>query len=101
MTSRLIHVRGTILDEDMECSLQDLCRMCNIPAEIVLEMIDEGLIRPKGPEPLQWRFTAIEIRRVQTTLRLKRDLRINLPGCALVLDLLDELEELRCRNRRG
>jgi chaperone modulatory protein CbpM len=85
----------------MECSLHDLCRMCNIPAEIVHEMIDEGLIRPKGLEPMQWRFTAVEIRRVQTTLRLKRDLRINLPGCALVLDLLEELEELRRRSRLG
>lgn len=101
MTSRLILLSGTILDEDMEFSLRDLCSMCNIPAEIVHEMVDEGLISPKGPEPKQWRFTIIEIRRVQTTLRLKRDLRINLPGCALVLDLLEELEELRRRSRLG
>lgn len=100
MTSRLIYLSGTILDEDLECSLHDLCRICNIPAELVHEMIDEGLIRPKGLEPMQWRFTVVEIRRVQTTLRLKRDLRINLPGCALVLDLLEELEELR-RRRLG
>ena len=99
MTSTLIHMSGTILDEDMECSLYDLCRMCNIPAELVHEMIDEGLIRPRGSEPRQWRFTTIEIRRVQTTLRLQRDLRVNLPGCALVLDLLEELQELRRRNR--
>jgi chaperone modulatory protein CbpM len=99
MTSTLIHMSGTILDEDMQCGLYDLCRMCNIPAELVHEMIDEGLIRPRGSEPRQWRFTAIEIRRVQTTLRLQRDLRVNLPGCALVLDLLEELQELRRRNR--
>jgi chaperone modulatory protein CbpM len=99
MTSKRILISGTLLDEDLECSLHDLCRMCNISAEIVNEMIDEGLIQPHGVEPRQWRFTAIEIRRVQTTLRLQRDLRVNLPGCALVLDLLEELEELRCRNR--
>ena len=99
MTSKLIHISGTILDEDLECTLHDLCSMCNIPAEFVLEMIDEGLISPQGKEPGTWRFTAFEIRRVQTTLRLQRDLRVNLPGCALVLDLLEELEELRCRNR--
>lgn len=92
------HLSAIILDEDMECGLHDLCCMCNIPAEIVHEMIDEGLIRPIGSEPVQWRFTSIEIRRVQTTLRLQRDLRVNLPGCALVLDLLEELQELRRRN---
>lgn len=99
MTDTLIQISGTILDEDLECSLNDLCRMCNIPAEIVHDMIDEGLIQPRGNEPLKWRFTAIEIRKVQTTIRLQRDLRVNLPGCALVLDLLEELEKLRCRNR--
>jgi len=49
---------------------------------------------------MQWRFTYTEIRRVQTAVRLQRDLRINLPGCALALDLLDELEELRQLRRR-
>ncbi len=101
MTSKLIHISGTILDEDMECSLHELCVICNIPAELVHEMIDEGLIRPRGPEPMQWRFTAIEIRRVQTSLRLQRDLRVNLPGCALALDLLEELEEMKRRSRLG
>lgn len=99
MADTLIKIRGTILDEDLECSLHDLCRMCNIPAEMIHDMIDEGLIQPRGNEPLQWRFTAIEVRRVQTTLRLQRDLRVNLPGCALVLDLLDELEKLRILSR--
>lgn len=99
MTNTLIHISGTILDEDLECTLHDLCTMCNIPVEIVHDMIKEGLISPEGSEPMHWRFTAIEIRRVQTSLRLQRDLRINLPGCALVLDLLDEIEELRCRMR--
>ena len=101
MPSKLIHLNAIILDEDMECSLHELCRICNIPAEIVHEMIDEGLIRPRGSEAAQWRFTTIEIRRIQTTLRLQRDLRVNLPGCALVLDLLEELHELRRRSRLG
>ena len=101
MTSKLTHVRGTVLDEDMECSLQELCRLCNITADIIHEMINEGLIQPRGREQTQWRFTFIEIRRVQTSLRLQRDLRVNLPGCALVLDLLDELQELKRRSRIG
>ncbi|MDH3330335.1 MAG: chaperone modulator CbpM [Desulfobulbaceae bacterium] len=99
MTSKITYLRGSVLDEDMECSLGDICRICNIPAEIIQEMIDEGLIRTRGPDAREWRFTAVEIRRIQVSLRLQRDLRINLPGCALVLDLLEELEELRQRNR--
>ncbi|MCK5540480.1 MAG: hypothetical protein KAI69_06080 [Deltaproteobacteria bacterium] len=36
-----------------------------------------------------------KIHRVQTVQRLIRNLRINLAGTALALDLLEELEELR------
>lgn len=99
MTKELIILNGTILDEETEFSLLEICRICTIPAEAVLDMIDEGLIDPKGSGPLHWRFTTCEITRILRTLRLQRDLRINLPGCALVLDLLEEMEELRrlCR----
>ncbi len=92
---------GTVLDEDMRCNLGDLCRLCGVPADSILEMIDEGMLCPQGNDPREWRFTALEVKRVQTTIRLQRDLRINLPGCALALQLLEELEELRrlCRVR--
>jgi len=32
---------------------------------------------------------------------LQHDLRVNLPGCALALELLEELEELRRLSRRS
>lgn len=99
MTDTLTPLTATILDETTRCSLAELCRLCGVPAELVLEMIDEGLLCPQGPVPGEWHFTAIEIKRVQITVRLQRDLRINLPGCALALQLLEELEELRRLHR--
>jgi len=100
MTSKITYMKGTLLDENIECTLGDICKMCNVPAEFIEDMIDEGLISPRGAEPFEWRFTAVEIRRVQVSLRLQRDLRVNLPGCALVLDLLDKIEELHRQSRR-
>lgn len=99
MTSKITFLTGSVLDEDLECSLNELCRMCNVETEMIREMINEGLIRPHGSDPDEWRFTIVEIRRIQVSLRLQRDLRVNLPGCALVLDLLDELEKLRRLDR--
>ena len=99
MTDTLTPLTGTVLDENTRCSLADLCRFCGVPAELILEMVDEGLLNPRGTMPGEWYFSAIEIKRVQTTIRLQRDLRINLPGCALVLQLLEELEELRRLHR--
>lgn len=98
MDKELISLSGILLDEELECTLADICQLCNVTATLVAEMVDEGLLQPRGREQGEWRFTAMELRRIQITLRLQRDLRVNLPGCALVLDLLEELEELRRRN---
>ena len=95
MTDSITYISGTVLDENTRCGLKELCRLCGVNEEMVREMINEGLISSQGTSPLQWRFDYIEIRRIQTAVRLQRDLRINLPGCALALDLLEELEELR------
>ena len=40
-------------------------------------------------------FSAIELRRARTAMRLQRDLGVNLAGIALILDLLDEVDTLR------
>jgi chaperone modulatory protein CbpM len=89
-----------LVEEDMELSLADLCRACQLPAERVFELVDEGVIEPVGREPARWRFRAVSVRRVRCVQRLERDLGVNVAGAALVLDLLDELERLRGRLRR-
>ena len=95
MTETITYLQGTVLDEDTRCSLRELCNLCGVNPELVQDMINEGLISPRTTGGQQYSFSYLEIRRVQTAVRLQRDLRVNLPGCALVLDLLDELEELR------
>ena len=84
-----------LLDENTNYTLQELSDLCSQSTELILEMIDEGMIVPAGSSPRQWRFGLREIHRVQTAQRLIRDLQINMAGAALALDLLEELEELR------
>jgi chaperone modulatory protein CbpM len=91
---------GEIVDEDVELSLAELCRACQLPAERVFELVEHGVIEPVGPEPGLWRFQAISVRRVRSVQRLEQDLGVNLAGAALALDLLDELEVLRTRLAR-
>jgi chaperone modulatory protein CbpM len=43
----------------------------------------------------EWRFSGAALRRARIALRLERDLGVNLPGVALALDLLEELQRLR------
>lgn len=90
---------GDVLGEDVELTLVELCRTCQLPAERVFELVEEGIIDPLGREPAGWRFRWTSVRRVRCALRLERDLGVNLAGAALALDLLEELDRLRARLR--
>lgn len=91
---------GEILEEQIELSLVELCRACRLSAEQVFELVEEGIVEPRGRQPASWRFTGISIQRVRRAQRLQQDLGVNLAGVALALDLLDELEQMRQRLRR-
>lgn len=91
-----------VLDEE-EISLAELTRTCRVHAEWVLELVDEGVIEPRGlregvASP-QWRFSAMSIVRIEKARRLQRDLGVNLPGIALALELLDRIDALETRLR--
>jgi chaperone modulatory protein CbpM len=90
----------TVLDDSTTLGIAEICTICRVDTEMVNEMVNEGLLIPEGTSPETWRFNALAVKRIQVTLRLQNDLRVNLPGAALALDLLEELDELRSRLRQ-
>ncbi len=92
-------IAALLLDEQSEVSLEELSGICGAPADILREMVREGLLQPL-PSPLdEWRFSGLQIRRARRAIRLTRDLELNLAGAALAMELLEELETLRARVR--
>lgn len=100
MVEKTSGVEGVVLDEQTVVSANELRQVCGVSLEQVRLLIGEGILHPSGSEPEQWRFTGIEVRRTRRALRLQRDLDLNLPGAALAIDLLEEVELLRRRVRR-
>lgn len=88
-------ISAVLLDDSVDVSLDELCSLCRVSEELVVEIVAEGIVEPRGTERGQWRFSGVALVRVQRVARLQQDLGINLPGAALALDLLDELERLR------
>jgi chaperone modulatory protein CbpM len=86
-----------VMDESLELTLQQFCRYCDLESDQIVEMVAEGIIEPRGTQPAEWLFNGYMVKRVQIAVRLQRDLEINLPGIAVILDLLNELEQLRQR----
>ena len=95
----LPHVSVTILEEQVGLSLSEVSRACAVQAEMIVELVNEGVLAPDGREPHRWLFTGVHVRRATVALRLQRDLGLNLAGAALALELLDEVEALRAQLR--
>ena len=92
-------VRGVVLDERAVLTLGELCAACGTHAEVVIELVEEGIIEPVRRDEANLYFHGYALVRARRAIRLVRDLRVNLPGAALVLDLLDELDALRAVRR--
>jgi chaperone modulatory protein CbpM len=87
------------LDESVEFSLDEVCAVCHVAEEYVFEIVAEGIVEPLGGERATWRFSGVALARVQRVIRLQQEFEVNLPGAALALELLEEVERLR-RARR-
>jgi chaperone modulatory protein CbpM len=78
-TSRNETLSGALLEEESDVTLAQLCEACAVHRS--------------------WRFTRSTVVRVRTVLRMQRDLRVNLAGAALALELLERIEALNARLR--
>ena len=64
-----------------------------------MDIVAEGIVEPLGASRAQWRFSGVAVTRIQRVVRLQEEFDVNLPGAALALELLEEIERLR-RARR-
>lgn len=97
MTKKVL--TGTLLDEKVHLSLTEISDACSTRTEWVVELVEEGILKPSGKERSHWRFSGNSLSRAHTARRLQHDLEINLAGVALVLDLLEQIEALRSNIR--
>ncbi len=95
--SMLPQLTGVILEEQTELTLAQVCRACAVDADLIIELVDEGVIAVSGAASEHWRFTGLHLHRARVALRLQQDLGVNLAGAALALQLLEELETLRAK----
>lgn len=92
-----LYLTGEVVEDTVEFTLIELASACHTSREQLLALVAEGVIEPVGAAPDDWRFAGATLRRARVALRLAEDLELNLPGVALVLDMLDEIDRLRAR----
>ncbi len=72
----------------------ELCRFCDADETWVTELVEYGVLEPKGRSFPEWHFQGVNIVRAKKARRLQRDFGINTAGIAMVLELLSEREQL-------
>jgi chaperone modulatory protein CbpM len=92
-------VTGAVIDE---ITIEEVTRFCAVRREKIVELVAEGIIDAEGESAMEWRFSGRALSRARKAVRLESDLDINLNAVAVILDLLDEIDELRMTlHRKG
>jgi chaperone modulatory protein CbpM len=86
---------GVIFEETALLTVQDLSRICAVEERHIVEFVEEGVLNVVRIDTSEWHFTGAALRRARLALRLERDLELNMPGIALALQLMEELDLLR------
>ncbi|HVT62060.1 MAG TPA: chaperone modulator CbpM [Legionellaceae bacterium] len=88
-------ITGVVLDSKVRVSFLDLCRQYHISEELLLELLEHGLLADINTPNKNIVFEQMHLQRILSAHRLHNDLGINPAGVILALELLDELEDLR------
>ena len=93
-------IPGEILEELPACTLMELAETTGVPAETLVEYVEVGVIEPtSGGSVRDWRFAGNAIVRLKRAQRLQQDFLLEPEPLALILDLLEEIDDLRARLR--
>ena len=86
---------GECVVETQTYTLLQVCLICGVHADRVVELVSFGIVEPDGEQPELWKFSESAIHRAKKAIRLSRDFGLEHQGLALSLELLDEIDRLR------
>jgi DNA-binding transcriptional MerR regulator len=82
-------------DEPDTYSAPEAGRTLGVSVADIESYVGEGLVEPRRDQAGAMVFTRVEMRRLWSIITLHRDLGINLPGVAAVLQLREQFEQVR------
>lgn len=92
---------GSVIGDEGVLALEELARACGAEAQWIIELVAVGVLAPQGRETSDWRFRAADLTCARRVARLQRDFGATIEAAAVMLDLLDEIEQLRARLKQA
>lgn len=90
-----------VVEEWFHLSMHEITYSLGVAPEMILEIVDEGIISAQKDENDELKFDNEAYRRIRIVLQLNRDLGINLQGAGLALELLNEIDRLQALINAG
>ena len=84
----------TIIDENNSLSFDEICRAIHADKDLIIQLIEYHVIAPKGSMQQNWEFDHICLKRARLARNFYYDCEVNLAGVALLIDMLERIEEL-------
>ncbi len=91
-------IEARLITEEDWIGAGEICRMCRLELEAVLELAELGLVSPRQVSG-DWQLPAAALPRLRVVGRLMRDLGVNVSGAALAVELMETQRALERRIR--
>jgi len=88
-----------VLGEGDWIAAAEVCQLCRLELDAVMELAALGVVAPRESRPGQWQVPATALPRLRVVGRLMQDLGVNVSGAALAVELLEAQRELESRIR--
>lgn len=82
-----------LLDDRREYTVAELCEVCRIEPRRLVEYVAHGVVTSVGGAGV--RYTHVELGRLVRAVRIGRELEVDVPHLALVMDLVETIERQR------
>lgn len=86
-----------IVIDDTPLTLAEFAHSCAVTQEWVVTRVQAGLLCNQVSDLSQARFTSAELTRARRLLNIERNFDANPELAALVVDMMEQIEQLKCR----
>lgn len=83
----------------VKLTLEEICEIADVPTEVLITIVEEGIINPKGASQNEWSFDTYMLSIAKRASRVHRDFEIEWTSIPLYLDMIETLEKLRAENK--
>ena len=86
-----------VLGEGEWIAASEICQLCRLDLEVLLELASLGIVSPRERAPGDWQVPVAALPRLRVAGRLIQDLGVNVSGAALAVELLEARRALETR----